>query len=375
MLRASGVFRHGRLSYPVGTGRIAVGQQLLPLLPSNDIFYEPAKMRMRLDKEGYLYFKNVVPREVVNNALDELASQMRASAWTLDEDRERQASLNGFTMGVPYPSPLLQPHEGGRTHEETAARNEDHAGTMTGLGPPHIALTEAIRQAVSGSSVMATVRQIFGGAVKTTALQTLHLGAPQEEFGFRMNSVLLNKGTKLALVGLVPLHDTPMHMGPPVLVRGSNNTDSYAKIRQTYGQLEVESGDVRGDGCLTHEPEELLPLGKQTAADESTGLPTVIDVNPFVSCALEAGDLLLTTVYTMQSYLTNQTSSWRLLGEAVWSMEGDDVGPDPRYMGANAQGLEHWMVNRDDPKLYPKSMLEAKKEWGLIPGVSPPAES
>lgn len=103
MLRASGVFRHGRLSYPVGTGRIAVGQQLLPLLPSNDIFYEPAKMRMRLDKEGYLYFKNVVPREVVNNALDELASQMRASAWTLDEDRERQASLNGFTNGSPVP--------------------------------------------------------------------------------------------------------------------------------------------------------------------------------------------------------------------------------------------------------------------------------
>ncbi|KAG5505783.1 hypothetical protein JKF63_05119 [Porcisia hertigi] len=338
---------HGKLSYPVGTGRLALGTELLPLLPSNDIFYDPPKLRYRLDQDGYLYFKNTVPREVVNAALDDLAHQMRECGLTLDEDRARQAELNGFAMGVPYPS------------------------TFGAESPqPSIHHTDAIRNAVSGTSVMAAVRQVFGGAVKAATLQTLHLGAPGESFGFRMPSVLLNRGTKLALVALVPLHDTPLHMGTPVLVRSSNSHDTYAPLRKTYGQWEVEGDTIRGDGCYTENPEELLPLGKLPGIDEVTGANIIVDVNPFVSSAFEAGDLLLTTVYTMQSFLVNQTNCWRLMAETVWCMEGDDVGLDTRYVGQDAPGLATWAERRDDSTVYPKSLMEAKREWGLVPDLA-----
>jgi hypothetical protein len=346
-MRCVRVLLHGRLRYPVGSGRLTLGTELLPLLPSNDIFYDPPKLRYRLDQDGYLYFKNTVPREVVAAGLDDLANQMRACRWTLDEDRTRQATLNGFAMGVPYPSTA-----GGE------------------LPPPSIHYTEAIRSAVSGTSVMATVRQVFGGAVTPTTLQTLHLGAPGESFGFRMPSVYMNRGTKLALVALVPLHDTPLHMGTPLIVRSSNSHDTYAPLRKTYGQWEVESNTIRGDGCYTEDPAELAPLGKTVGQDEVTGASIVVDVNPFVSSAFEAGDLLLTTVYTMQSFLTNQTNCWRLMAEAVWCMEGDDVGLDPRYVGPSAEGLASWTAHRDDPAKYPKTLREAKKEWGLLTDLS-----
>ncbi|KAG5480236.1 hypothetical protein CUR178_06292 [Leishmania enriettii] len=346
-MRCFRVLLHGKLSYPVGTGRLALGTELLPLLPSNDIFYDPPKLRYRLDEDGYLYFKNIVPRDVVNAGLDDLANQMRDCGCTLDEDRTRQAELNGFAMGVPYP---------------TTSGDE--------LPSPSIHQTDTIRNAVSGTSVMATVRQVFGGAVKVATLQTLHLGAPGEPFGFRMPSVLMNRGTKLALVALVPLHDTPLHMGTPLLVRSSNSHTTYARLRKTYGQWEVEGDSIRGDGCYTENPAELSPLGKLPGKDEATGASIIIDVNPFVSSALEAGDLLLTTVYTMQSFLTNQTNCWRLMAEAVWCMEGDDVGLDPRYMGSDAPGLMAWIERRDDPTVYPKSLLEAKKEWGLVPDLA-----
>ncbi|AYU78618.1 protein of unknown function - conserved [Leishmania donovani] len=338
---------HGKLSYPVGTGRLALGTELLPLFPSNDIFYDPPKLRYRLDQDGYLYFKNTVPRDVVNAALDDLATQMRECGLTLDEDRARQAELHGFAMGVPYPST-----SGGE------------------LPPPNIHHTDTIRNAVSGTSVMATVRQVFGGAVQATALQTLHLGAPGESFGFRMPSVFLNRGTKLALVAIVPLHDTPLHMGTPLLVRSSNSHDTYAQLRKTYGQWEVEGDSIRGDGCYTENPAELSPFGKLPGTDDTTGASIIVDVNPFVSSALEAGDVLLTTVYTMQSFLTNQTNCWRLMAEAVWCMDGDDVGLDPRYMGSAAPGLAAWTERRDDPTVYPKSLMEAKKEWGLVPDLA-----
>lgn len=345
-MRCVRVFLHGKLRYPVGTGRLALGTELLPLLPSNDIFYDPPKLRYRLDQDGYLYFKNTVPREVVAAGLDDLANQMRACRWTLDADRVKQAELNGFAMGVPYPS----------TGEE--------------LPTPNIQYTDAIRNAVSGTSVMATVRQVFGGAVTPTTLQTLHLGAPGEPFGFRMPSVFMNRGTKLALVALVPLHDTPLHMGTPLVVRSSNSHDSYAPIRKTYGQWEVESDTIRGDGCFTEDPAELAPLGKMAGRDEVTGGSIVVDVNPFVSSAFEAGDLLLTTVYTMQSFLTNQTSCWRLMAEAVWCMEGDDVGLDPRYVGPQAEGLASWQEHREDTTRYPKTLMAAKREWGLLKDFS-----
>ena len=345
-MRCARLLLHGKLRYPVGTGRLTLGTELLPLLPSNDIFYDPPKLRYRLDQDGYLYFKNTVPREVVSAALDDLANQMRVCRWTLDEDRAKQAALNGFAMGVPYPS---APGE---------------------LPPPQIQCTDAIRNAVSGTSVMATVRQVFGGAVTPTTLQTLHLGAPGESFGFRMPSVFMNRGTKLALVALVPLHDTPLHMGTPLVVRSSNSQDTYAALRKTYGQWEVESDSIRGDGCYTEDPAELAPLGKVAGRDEVTGASIVVDVNPFVSSAFEAGDLLLTTVYTMQSFLTNQTSCWRLMAEAVWCMEGDDVGLDPRYVGQSAEGLASWTEHRDDPSRYPKTLAEAKKEWGLLKDLS-----
>ncbi|KPI83780.1 hypothetical protein ABL78_7180 [Leptomonas seymouri] len=345
-MRCVRLLLHGKLRYPVGTGHLTLGTELLPLLPSNDIFYDPPKLRYRLDQDGYLYFKNTVPREVVSAALDDLANQMRDCAWTLDEDRARQAALSGFAMGVPYPS------------------------TPGELPEPNIQYTDAIRSAVSGTSVMATVRQVFGGAVTSATLQTLHLGAPGESFGFRMPSVSMNRGTKLALVALVPLHDTPLHMGAPLMVRSSNILDTYAPLRKTYGQWEVESDTIRGDGCYTEDPAELAPLGKVAGRDEVTGASIIVDVNPFVSSAFEAGDLLLTTVYTMQSFLTNQTNCWRLMAEAVWCMEGDDVGLDPRYVGPQAEGLATWMEQRDNPARYPKTLMEAKREWGLLQDLS-----
>ncbi|EPY21073.1 phytanoyl-CoA dioxygenase [Strigomonas culicis] len=324
------------------------------MLPSNDIFYDPPKLRKRLDDTGYLYFQNIIPREVVSAGLEDLASQMERCKWTLEEDRKRLIDLNGFSYGVPYPSTMY-----GSAVEE--------------LPPPAIAFTDTIRQAVSGTSVMAVVRQIFGGTVRPFDLQSLQLGAPGEPFGFRTPSVYVNKGTKLALVALVPLHDLPMYMGPPVVVQGSNSTDSYARLRQTYGQWEVESGDVRsGDGCYTHDPRELSPLGKEKGFDPVTGRDMIVDVNPFASTAFGAGDVLLMTVYTMFSYLTNQSSSWRLVGEAVWTMDGDDVGPDPRYMGADAVGLQNWYAHCEDPQRYPKSMTAAKREWGLLSDLSAP---
>ncbi|RHW69104.1 hypothetical protein DPX39_100012600 [Trypanosoma brucei equiperdum] len=341
------VIRHGRLRFPLGNGStsryLTVGRDLLPLIPSNEIYHDPPKLRHRLDRDGYLYFKSIVPRVTVSAALDNLRLQMTACGWTCEEDHKRMLERSGgVALGLPFPS--------------------------TGkLPPPQITYTDSLRAAVSGTSVMALVRQVFGGAVRVWDIQSVHLAAPQESFGLRMPSVYMNRGTKLAIIALVPLHDTPMHMGTPVIVKGSNSSDTYAALRSSYGQHDVEGDDICGDGCYTDDPDELLPLGKQLGIDEVTGRRITVDVNPFLSVAVEPGDVILLTVYTMHSFLTNTTDCWRIMTEAVWTMEGDDVGPDPRYVGSNAPGLNKWYSERDNRKKYPRTMNEAKKAWGLVP--------
>uniref|UniRef100_A0A7S1M1D3 Uncharacterized protein n=1 Tax=Neobodo designis TaxID=312471 RepID=A0A7S1M1D3_NEODS len=170
---------------------------------------------------------------------------------------------------------------------------------------------------------------------------------PEEEHGFSMPAVYMNRGTKLALSAWVPLLDTPIAAGGLVTVGGSNSCKEYEKIRLTYGAHEVESGDIHGDGSYTRDPHELLALGRRLHAT-----------------SFEAGDLVLSTVYTMQGFATNVSRQWRVSAVSRWIMEGDDVGPDPRYM-RTGDGLAGWDANRENKARYPRSMQQAKADWGL----------
>lgn len=344
MMRLSKTWLHGPLTYRLGSGSLRIGRDLQAMTPSNSIYYDPAKLRHRLDKEGYLYFKNVIPKVAVNQAYDEIAVQMLNCGWTTSKDRELQAERDGFAFGIPFPS-------------------------VDKLPPPAFGLTDAIKTAVCGTNVMTVARQVFGGAVTLLPHHSLELSPPDEEHGFRSSSVFMNRGTKLSLIAWVPLHDIPLNMGGLCVVKGSNTAAQFSRIRETYGNIDVETSGIRGDGCYTNDPHELLPLGKRADIDDHSGKPIVVDDTPMVSTTFESGDLVLMTVYTMYSFLTNNTNCWRVSAETRWIMEGDDVGPDPRYWGDNPEGLSKWLSERDNLSKYPKSMAQAKREWGLIPDV------
>lgn len=318
------------------------------MLPSNNIYYDPPKLRVRLDRDGFLYFKNIIPREVVNRALDDVATQMVDCGWTLSSDREKQAEKNGFAFGVPFPS--------------TCSSSAD-------LPPPKLHLSEPVRNAVCGTTLMSVVRQVYSGAVHLLPHHSIDLSEPGEGLGFRMPSVYMNRGTKLALVAWVPLQDVPLHLGSLCVARGSNSNPAYQKIRETYGSHDVEGSGIAGDGTYTMSPEELLPIGKRPDHDEITGAPLIVDDTPFVSTTFEAGDVVLMTMYTMYGFLTNRTDCWRISADSYWIMEGDDQGADPRYWGDSPVGLSKWHAERHDPSKYGKTMAQAKKEWGLITPV------
>lgn len=344
MLRRCQPLQHGALRYAVGSSSIHVARDLKPMTPSNNIFYDSAKLRKKLDDDGFLYFKNMITKSAVDDAYNDVGGQMLRCGWTTEEDREAMAKTNGFALGIPYPS------------RQTPG---------SPLPEPNFSLSAAIRNVTVGPTVMSVVRQVFGGAVIGLPHHTVDFSHPNEEHGFRMESVYMNRGTKLALVAWVPLHDTPLHMGGLCAVRGSNSSASYAKIRSTYGAMDVEGSGISGDGSYTFDAHELLPMGKRVEHMDS-GRDVVVDDNPIVSTTFEAGDVVLMTVYTMHGFLTNRSNCWRVSCQSKWIMEGDDVGADPRYVGADPPGVSLWAGERFDTLKYSRSMVDAKRDWGLI---------
>eukprot|EP00758_Cryptobia_borreli_P001126 Tbor_TRINITY_DN1964_c0_g1::TRINITY_DN1964_c0_g1_i1::g.3519::m.3519 len=346
---------HGKLTFPIGTGRgMHMGSELISMDPSNHIYHDPAKLRMQLDLDGYLYFKNIIPRPVVAKAFDEVGRQMLDNEWTTMEAREKQAEKNGFAIGIPFPQEYSsQPLTGVRLPVPTSG----------------FEMKEAIKQALCGANVMAAVRQVFGGGTEVLPHYQLEMSPPGESHGFQSSSIFTSRGTRLLLCAWVPLHDITLTTGPLAIVRGSNSSSSYKVIREKYGDYDIEAGDVYGDGCLTHDASELLPLGKVKVRDHE-GKLVEEDDNPIVSTSFESGDMVLTTVYTLFSYLTNTSDKWRVSGSTYWMMDGDNIGPDPRYTlvkdgDSDTDGMQQWLNNRNDKGKYPKSMAQKRTEWGL----------
>ena len=123
---------------------------------------------------------------------------------------------------------------------------------------------------------------------------------------------------------------------------------AWEKVRLTYGTHEVESGDICGDGTFTDDAAEILKYGC-----------------PLHTTSFEAGDLVLTTNFTMQTFAVNRSRHWRVSATTRWIMEGDDVGPDPRY-ARGGRGLAAWSASCNDTRRYPRTMAEAKAAWGLV---------
>ena len=349
MLRLSRARLHGMLHISVGDSVVPVdGSRVSPMIPSNHIYHDPARLRATLDADGFVYLKNLVPRDAMRAAYGDVCQQLEANRWWSD-DVERGY---GFVFGIACPRP--DPVTGAPGPLPAPAQ------------PFHI--TDRVQRACFGSSVLAAVRQVFGGGAECMNYNSLDLAATGERQGFHMPSVYMNRGTKLVLTAWVAMHDMPFNVGGIVCCRGSNRAPELARVRETYGSHDVEDGGIRGDGTLT--------MCATDAWNLSDG------ACPLAVSSFEPGDVVLSTVYTMQSFSTNQSGQWRVSAQSRWVMHGDDVGVDPRFglnvsedgsygggAGAASAGpqLSNWLRHRDDPLRYPRTMEQARAAWGIAP--------
>ena len=296
---------------PVRFGRRTAdlpGPELAPIGPGCHRGDDPASLRARLAEDGFLWVRSLLPRAEV------LAARAAVLGFMAEHEGLEPGSrpLEGVMGG------------GGRTVQMQGRRPVTHLPEVLGVleHPNLFALHEALQ----------------GEPVVTFPHKWLRAVGREEFTGAHVDHVYMGRGSGRVLTTWLPLDDLPLERGVLAVCRGSHRSEGFARVRATYGQMDVDRDGVRG--WFSDDPVEL---------SEAFG-------GQWVTGAFEAGDALVFGMHTMHASTTNTTDRWRLSCDVRFQPAADPV--DPRWEGEDP-------IGHDDHPAFPVQMAEARAAWGL----------
>ena len=147
--------------------------------------------------------------------------------------------------------------------------------------------------------------------------------------------VYMGRGSRNLHTVWIPFGDIPIEQGTLAICRGSHNLDSFARIRNTYGRMDVDRDRI--EGHFERDPMEIVERfgGEWLASD------------------YRAGDVIIFGMHTMHASTTNLTNRFRL-------------SCDVRYQPASEPVDERW--KRDGYGHYAsveRDMKAAREVWGV----------
>jgi ectoine hydroxylase-related dioxygenase (phytanoyl-CoA dioxygenase family) len=157
--------------------------------------------------------------------------------------------------------------------------------------------------------------------------------------GAHYDNVYMGRGSQRLLTMWTPFGHLPLEMGPLAILVGSHNMASYARVRDTYGQMDVDRDRV--SGWFSNDPVELV--------DTFGGR--------WATATFAPGDALMFTMHTMHASLTNITNRYRLTSDTRYQPASDGV--DPRWVGEKPMAHYGWNAGPQIP------MEDKRKEWGI----------
>lgn len=296
-----------------GTHEVAFpSARLQELRDANALLDDPVALRARLDEDGYLLIRGLHDPGAVLAARREILERVAAQG-RLDPD-----------------APLMEariPAEGhGAFFGKT--RNDD------------IKSAPAYQHLVRSPRLMRFFDQFFGTPSMTFDFQWLRLVGHGDFTGAHLDNVYMGRGTPRLLTTWTPVGDVGLDQGPLVIGIGSHRAESMRRVRETYGQMDVDRDRVK-EGWFSRDPFEVADRHGVT----------------WGTTTFRAGDALVFGMYTLHASLTNTSRTFRL-------------SSDTRYQPANEPADERWVG--DQPKGHygwhsgEQVTIDTKRrEWGV----------
>jgi len=306
----------GEHVYSVGSGKLG------ELRDSTALRNEPAALRERLREDGYIFLRGVVPQDTMTGGRELVLRHLEAQSL----------------IDSQYPL-------------EDAVVAGQHGGDQGRVkGTEDLIRTPEFLAVVEHTNLFKLFDDIFGAPSATFDFKWLRAVQPGESSGFHMDSVYMHRGSPNLLTCWLPFCDVPWDLGGLTVLSESHNCDGYKRIRDTYGELDLDRDEVGGTGWFTEDPEEALHFGGR-----------------FKTAHFAPGDVVLFPMKTLHGSSVNTTNRWRISCDVRFQPKDEPI--DSRWIRDSAgeiNGLKsRWSEHRNDKLVFPKTMEDAKREWDV----------
>jgi len=287
-------------------------EELQPLRGSSDVADDREGLLARLEEDGYLYLPGYLGRTDVLQARHTILHYMA----------EHEA---------------MEP--GSRPLDGVMGQYGRNVGMM---GKPAITHHPDVAKVLAADRLFKLHSLIHGEPVATFDYKWLRAVGNDACTGAHMDHVYMGQGSARVMTVWIPLGDIPVEQGTLTICPQSHRSPGFERLRNTYGRMDVDR-DLT-EGWFTRNPEEVT---RKFGGIWQTG-------------DMQAGDIITFGMHLMHASTTNTTDKWRLSCDVRFQPAADPM--DPRWSGKEPAGHTH---PKDALKKKPRSMEEARAEWGL----------
>lgn len=279
------------------------------LRDSNDILNNVPALQARMAEDGYLLLRGLQKR-----------SNVDAARQMLLENLDKNSQID---RAFPLNDAVAKPGTGGK---------------FLG-GAQAITHTPEFLGVVNSPEIMGFFDRYFGEPSLTFDYKWLRAVGPGDNTGAHYDVVYMGRGSGRLHTCWTPLGDIPLELGTLAVLAGSHKLESYQKLRDTYGRMDVDRDKVQG--WFSNNPVEMVErFGGQ-----------------WLTTDFRMGDVLIFGMYTMHGSINNTTNRYRLSCDTRYQPAADPV--DERWIGKSPIAHYGWHTGKT------KTMDEARKEWGV----------
>lgn len=291
------------LEYPDG--------ELGELSDANNLLGDSEALQSRMAEDGYLLLRNLIDRDAVLDARRVILEHM--------------SEMHALTPGQPVLEGVM-PSDG---------------KTVPMVGRNGITHHAAVQRVLEAPELFNLFDHYFGDSALTFDYKWLR-GVGNEGFtGAHYDVVYMGRGSERLHTCWIPFGDISIEQGTLAMCTGSHRLESFAKLRETYGRMDVDRDLI--DGWFTEDPLEII--GKFGGQWQTTNY--------------RAGDVIFFGMYSMHASTTNTTNRFRISADVRFQPASDPA--DNRWTGANPIG--HTALGKPGVKQMP--IAKARQLWGI----------
>ncbi|MEM7131877.1 MAG: phytanoyl-CoA dioxygenase family protein [Chloroflexota bacterium] len=278
------------------------------LRDSSPLLDDMDAIKARMKEDGFLLLRGLNNREKVLTARETILTHM--------EEKEALTPNTPVLEGV-MPA-------GGRSVQM--------------MGRKGIAFHPDVLNVIESTELFDFFERYFGEPALTFNYKWLRGVGNEQYTGAHCDYVYMGQGSPNLHTVWIPLGDTSVDQGTLTMCPSSNHLPSFAKLRETYGRMDVDRDAT--DGWFTKDPMEIV---------EKFG-------SRWLTSEFKMGDVMIFGMHTMHASTTNLTDRFRLSCDVRFQPASEPA--DKRWVGEGIGHTAHGITEL-------KSMEEARAEWGL----------